>query len=177
MWVTIYDSFTSNLGIDDNWNPIDSPWLLIIPSLFFLYVESLICNPKSSIFSYTDYIHIVIQQSQTAESEALNTTLPNQPLTLLQHPETTQNHANRVSIRMVYCIRRFIFIHYLQQTLFEPIQLQLLPPSPRSQLYPLSKSCKIHQHSSNPVPHSHHLYAWTRGILNCLWRSLMQGRS
>jgi len=43
MWVTIYDPFTSNLGIDDNWNRLDYPWIFIVPSPFILYLESLLC--------------------------------------------------------------------------------------------------------------------------------------
>ena len=120
MWVTIYDPFASNLGIDNNWNQLDYPWIFIVPLPFFLYVESLLCKPKSSVFSYTDWIRIVIQQTQTAESEVLHTTLPNQQLTLLQNPQTTEYHENRVSFQLVYRIRRFIFIHYQQQTHFEP---------------------------------------------------------
>jgi len=90
MWVTIYDPFTGNLGIDDNWNQLDYPWIIIVPWPFFLYVESLLWNPKSSVFSYTDCIHIVIQQTQTAESEDLHPILPNRPLTLLQNPKSTE---------------------------------------------------------------------------------------
>ena len=59
MWVKINDPLASNLGIDDNWNWLDYPWVFIVPSTFFLYVESLLCNPKHSILSYTDCIHIV----------------------------------------------------------------------------------------------------------------------
>jgi hypothetical protein len=66
MWVTIYDPFTSNLGIDDNCNQLDYPWLFIVPSLFFHYNESLLCNHKFSILSYTDCIHIVT----SADSES-----------------------------------------------------------------------------------------------------------
>jgi len=49
--------------------------------------------------------------------------------------------------------------------------------SPRSQLYPLSKFCKNLQHTDNSVPHGHHSYAQTRGILNYFRWSHMQGRS
>jgi hypothetical protein len=63
----------------------------------------------------------VIQQTRTAESEVLHTTLPNWPLTLLQNPKTTEYHENRVSFWLVYRIRRFIFIYYQQQTQFEPM--------------------------------------------------------
>jgi len=59
MWVTIDDPFASNLGIDDNWNQIDYPWVVIARSMFFLYVEFLLCYPKFSVLSYTDCIHIV----------------------------------------------------------------------------------------------------------------------
>jgi len=116
MWVTIYDPFASNLGIDVIWKWSDYPWIYIEPLLFFLYVEFRLCKPKSSIFSYTDCIHIVIQQTRTAESEVLHTTLLNQPLTLPQNPETTEYHENRVSFWLVYRIWRFIFIRYQQQT-------------------------------------------------------------
>jgi len=92
MWVTIYDPFTRHLGIDDNWNRLDYPWIFIIPVPFFLFVESLLCKLKSSVFSYTDCIHIVIQQTRTAESEVLHPTLPNWPLTLLQNPKPTEYH-------------------------------------------------------------------------------------
>jgi len=121
MWVTINDPFASNLGIDDNWNRLDYPWIFIVPLPFFLYVESLLCQLKSSVISYTDCIHKVIQQTWTAENEVLHTTLPSWPLTLLQNPITTEYHGNRVSIRLVYHIRRFIFIHYLQRTQYEPM--------------------------------------------------------
>jgi len=68
MWVTIYDPFASNLGIEENWNWLDYPWTFPVPLPFFLYVESLLSNPKFSLFSYTDCIHIVIQLTWTAES-------------------------------------------------------------------------------------------------------------
>jgi len=58
MKVTIYDPFAINLGIDDNWNQLDYPWVIIVPLPFFLYVESLLCIPIFSILSYTDYINI-----------------------------------------------------------------------------------------------------------------------
>jgi len=90
MWVTIYDPFASNLGSDENWNRLDCPWIFIIPLPFFLYVESLLSNPKFSLFSDRGCIHIVIQQTQTAESEVLHTTLPSRPLPLLQNPTTTE---------------------------------------------------------------------------------------
>ena len=60
MWVTIYDPFASSLGIDGNWNRLDYPWVFIVPLLFFLYIESLLCKPKFSVPYYTDCIHIVI---------------------------------------------------------------------------------------------------------------------
>jgi hypothetical protein len=127
MWVTIHDPFASNLGIDDNWNWLDYPWIFIIPLPFFLYVESCLCNPKSSVFTYTYYcIHIVILQTQTAESVVLHPTLPNWPLILLQTPNTTEYYENRVFFWLVCCIWKFIFTHYPQQTQFEPMKPQLL---------------------------------------------------
>jgi len=90
MWVTIYDQFASNPGIDKNWNRLDYPWTFIVHLPFFLYVLSLLSNPKFSLFSYTDCIYIVIQLTQTAESQVLHTTLPSGPLTLLENPKTTE---------------------------------------------------------------------------------------
>ena len=49
--------------------------------------------------------------------------------------------------------------------------------SPRSQLYPPSKVCKILQHSNNSVPHGDLSYARSRGIMKYLWRIQMQGQS
>ena len=95
IWVTIYDPFASNPGIDDNWNQLDYPWIFIVPLPFFLYVESLLCKLKYSIISYTDCIHIVNQQTRTPESEVMHTTLPNRPLSLLQNPKTTDYHEIR----------------------------------------------------------------------------------
>jgi len=57
MWVTSYDPFPSNLGIDESWNWLDYPWIIIVPLPFFLYVESLFCKPTVSLFSYTDSLH------------------------------------------------------------------------------------------------------------------------
>jgi len=68
MSVTIYDPFAGNLGIDENRNRLDYPWTFVVPLPFFFYFESLLSNPKSSLFSYTDCIHNVIQLTQTAES-------------------------------------------------------------------------------------------------------------
>jgi hypothetical protein len=121
MWVTINDPFASDRGIDDNWNRSDYPWIFIVPLPFFLYVEFRLCKSKSFPFSYTDWIHIAIQLTQTAESEVLHTILPNPPLMLLQNPKTAEYHENKVSFRLVYRIQRFIFIDYQQQTQFEPM--------------------------------------------------------
>jgi len=90
MCVTIFDPFASNLGIDEIWNRLDHPWIFIVPLRFFLYVESLLPNPIWCLLSYPDCIHIVIQQTQTAKSEVLHTTLPRRPLTLLQNPKSTE---------------------------------------------------------------------------------------
>jgi len=62
-----------------------------------------------------------MQQSRTAESEVQYNTLPCRPLTLLQNSQTTDYDENRVSIRPVYHIQRFIFIHYQQRTQDEPM--------------------------------------------------------
>jgi len=59
MWVTMYHPFASNLGIDENWNQLDYTLVFIVPLLFILYVQSLLCKPKFSVLSYTDYIHIL----------------------------------------------------------------------------------------------------------------------
>jgi hypothetical protein len=72
-------------------------------------------------------MHIGITQTGPTESEVLHTTLPNQPLTLLPIHKTPECHDNWVFFRLVYCIRRFIFIHYQQQSQLEPMYLQLLP--------------------------------------------------
>ena len=112
MWVTINDPFTSNLGIDDYWNWFDYTWVFIVPLPFLHYGQSLPCKSKFSVLPYTDGIHIVIQQTQTGESEVLHLILPAQPLTLLQNPNTTEYYQNRVSFWLVYHIQRFIFIHY-----------------------------------------------------------------
>jgi len=131
-------------------------------------------NPNSpSYFTLTAYI-LWIQQTRTTESEVLHMILPNWPLTLQQNPKTTQYRENRVSIWLVYHIRRFIFIHYQQLSLnswnFKCCH------SAWSQLYPPSKFCKILQHTNNSVPHHHRSDARTRGTMNYLERSHMQGR-
>jgi hypothetical protein len=59
MLVTICDPFTSNLGVDDNWNQLDYRWVFIVPLPLFLFVEYLLCKPKFSVLSYTDCIYIV----------------------------------------------------------------------------------------------------------------------
>jgi len=83
-------------------------------------------NRKSSIFSNNNCIHIVIEQTRSSESKVLHTRLPNEPLTFLHNPKTTESHENRVFFRLVYRRWRFTFIHYQQQTQFEPMKLQLL---------------------------------------------------
>jgi len=121
MWVTIYDPFTSNHGIDNNWNRVKYPWIFILPLPFFFYVESHLCKPKSSIFSYNDCRHIMIQQTWTAESEVLHMKLHHRPLTLLQNPKITGYHEYSMSFRLVNRIWRFMFIHYQEQTQFGPM--------------------------------------------------------
>jgi hypothetical protein len=113
LWVTINDPFASNLRIDDNWNPFDYPWIYMVPILFFLYIESRLCNPKSSVFTYTYHIPIVIQQTRTAESEVLHTTLPNWLLTLLQNCKTTESHDNRLCFQLVYRIQKIHIVPVL----------------------------------------------------------------
>jgi len=49
--------------------------------------------------------------------------------------------------------------------------------SPRSQLYPPSKFCKILHHTDNSVPRGHHSYALNRGMMNFLRQSHNQGLS
>jgi len=90
MWVTIYEPFAGNLGIDEIWNQLNYPWIFIVTLSFFLYVESLLCKPKLSLLSYSECIHIVILQTQHAESEFLHMTLPSRPLTLLHIQKTTE---------------------------------------------------------------------------------------
>jgi hypothetical protein len=59
MWVTMYDPFASNLGIDKNWNWLHYPWVFILPLQFVLYVESILRKPNFSVRSYTDCVQIV----------------------------------------------------------------------------------------------------------------------
>jgi len=65
MCVTIYDPFASNLGIDENCNQLDHPWVIIVPLTLFLYSESYLWMPNFSVLSYTNCIHIVT----TADSD------------------------------------------------------------------------------------------------------------
>jgi hypothetical protein len=90
MWMTIYDLFANNLGIDEDWNWLDYPWIFIVPLTFFLYVESLLSNPKISLLSYTNCINIVTQHTRTAECVVLHMTFTSQLLTLLKNPKTTE---------------------------------------------------------------------------------------
>jgi hypothetical protein len=92
MWVTIDDSFTRNLSIAENWNQWDYPWIFIVPLPFIRYFQPLLCKHKFFLFSYTDWILIVIKQTWTAESDVLHTILPNQPLSLQQNPKPTEYH-------------------------------------------------------------------------------------
>jgi len=115
-------------------------------------------NPITSIFSNTDCIHIVIQQTRTSESNVLHTRLPNGPRTFLHNSKTTQSHENRVFFRLVYRIWRFTFIHYLQQTQFEPMKLQLLPLTKVPTLSPV----QVLQQSS-----THQQFGATRSPLIC----------
>ena len=176
MWVTIYDPFASNLGFDDNWNWLDYPWIFIVPLPFFLYVESLLSKPKSSVFSYTDRIHIVIQQTRTAESEVLHTTLPNRPLTLLQNHKTTEYHKMWCPSDWYTTFGDSYLSTICKKLSLNPYNFNCCP-SPRSQFYPPSKSCKILQHTDISVPRGSHSYAQTKGILKYLRWSHMQGQS
>jgi hypothetical protein len=159
MWETIYNPFASNLGIDNNCNWLDNPWIFIVHAPVFHWVESCLCNPKSSMITYTYCIHIVIQQNRTAESEVLHMILPNRPPTLVQNPKTTEYHENRVSFWLVYRIQRFIFIHYQQQTQFKPMLLQLLPLT----MVPTLCSVQVLQESS-----THWQFCATWSPLICL---------
>jgi len=128
-------------------------------------VESFLCKPKSSVFPYTDCIHIVIQLTRTAESGVLHTTLPTWPLTLLQNPETSEYHEIGCPSDWYTALGDSSL-----STICNKLSLNWCNfnycPSPRSQLYPLSKSCKIYQHTDNSLPHRHHSYPRPRGILN-----------
>ena len=174
--MTIYNQFASNLSIDDNWNPFDYPRVCIIPLPFFLYVESLLCKSKFSVLPYTNCIHIVIQQTQTTESEVLHKILSNRPLTLLQNPNTTVYHQNRMSFQLVYHIRRFILSTVSNTLSLNPCHFNYCH-SRRFQLYSPAKPCMILQHTHNYVPCGHLSYARTRGIMYYLRWSHMQGRS
>jgi len=55
MSVTVSDPLASNLGIDNNWNRVDYPWVLNVPSPFFAYVESLLSNPKLVLATVLGY--------------------------------------------------------------------------------------------------------------------------
>jgi len=174
MWVNIYDPFTSNLGIDINWNWLDYPWILIVPLSFGLYVESSLSIVKSAVVSYADCIHIVIQQTLTVESEVLHPTLPNRPLTLLQNPTTTEYCE-------IGCPSNW-YTAFWDSSLSNISNILSLNPwnshcchSPRSQLYPPSRSWKI-PHTDNSVPSGLRSSTRTRGIMNYLLRSHMQGR-
>ena len=78
-------------------------------------------NPNSlSSIALTAYI-LRLQQTRAAEREVPHPILPHRLLTLQENSKTTEYHQNRVSIRPVYRIQRFIFIHYQQHTWFEPM--------------------------------------------------------
>jgi len=132
-------------------------------------------NPPSSL-TLTAYI-LWFSRLQTAESEVLHTALPNRPLTVLLNPKTTEDHQNRVSFWLVYRIWRVIFIHYPQQTQFEPTYVQLLP---LTKIPTLSSAQVLQQWSTHrqclttrwPL----HSYARTRVRMNYLLRSQMHGR-
>jgi len=59
MWVTTYNPFISNLGIDKNWHRIGCTYVFIIHWLFFLNDECHLCKPQLSVLSYTDCKHIM----------------------------------------------------------------------------------------------------------------------
>jgi hypothetical protein len=68
----------------------------------------------------TAYI-LPIQLTRIAEREILPAIVPNQLLTLLQNSEATEYSKSMVSIQLVYCIRRFIFIYYQYHTQSQPM--------------------------------------------------------
>jgi len=78
-------------------------------------------NPISLTSVMLGVYTLWLQQTRIAESEVLHMILRNWLLTLLQNHRITGYHKYRVSIRLVYRIRRFIFIHYQQQTQFETL--------------------------------------------------------
>jgi len=176
MWVTIYDPFTCNLNIDGNWNRLDYPRMVVLSSPFFLCVESRLGKSKCSLLTCTDCIHIVIHQTWTAESEVLHTILPSRLLNWLQNPNPNK-HNQIGSPSNWYTAFKDSYLF----TIWNKLSLNLCNfnccPSPKSQLYPLSKSCKILQHTDNSGPNCHHSYARTKGIMNYRWRCHMQGRS
>jgi len=142
MWETIYVLFASNVGIHDNRNRLYYPWISIVRLPFFLYVESLRCKPISSIFSFTNSIHIVIQQTQTAESDVLHTALPNQPLTLLQSSKTSEYLELGCPSDWSTAFKHSYLSTICNELSLNPCNFHCCH-SPRSQLYPPSKSCKI----------------------------------
>jgi hypothetical protein len=62
MWLKFNHPFASNLGMGNNWNPLDYPWIFTVPLRLTLYIESCLCLPTSSVCSHADCIHIVIHQ-------------------------------------------------------------------------------------------------------------------
>jgi len=180
MWVIIYDPFPSNLGIDENWNRLDYPRIFIIPLLFFLYVESLLCKPKFSLFSYTDCLHW--RQTWYCECSRLG-------------PLNGKFCSQYCLIDCLLCCR--ILKQWNMVKLGHPSdwytsfgdsylstisnKLSLNPCKincrhwPRPELYSRFKFCRVLHHSDNVVPHGHHSYARTRGIMNYLqWTHIQE---
>jgi len=117
-------------------------------------------NPTSpSSHTLTAYI-LWIQQTRTAESEVLHTILPNDHqlgCRILKQ----QNIMKTGCPSDWYTAFRDSYLSTICNTLcLNPCNCNCCH-SPRSQLYPPSKFCKILHHSDNFVPHGHHSYART----------------
>jgi len=125
-------------------------------------------NPNSpSSLWLTAYI-LWIQQTLTAESEVLHTTLPNRQLTLPLNPKQ-QNMMKIGCASDWYTAFRDSYVSTIRNKLSLNACNFKYCLSARSQLYPPSRSCKILQHTDNSVPCCHLSYAPTRGAMNYLW--------